>query len=133
MTLLSKFIFCVDSELKIFISLGKSMAIVTRNRPFFNSALTTEKVAVNPLWFNKKRIPLFEGNHAQKTPFNSAFTVAVHEFMEIIRHYEHGVTNRLDYPCRNFRLVALWSVPAHDRVPLSASEARHTGSPGWGR
>lgn len=106
MTLLSEFIFCVDSEVKTIISLGKSMTIVTRNRPFLNSALTTEKVAVNPLWFKKKRIPLFEGNHAQKTPFNSAFTVAVHEFMEIIRHYEHGVTNRLDYPCRNFRLAA---------------------------
>lgn len=123
----------MDSELKISISLGKSMTIVTRNRPFLNSALTTEKEAVNPLWFNKKQIPLCEGNHALKTPFNSAFTVVAHEFMGIIWRYEHGVTNRLGYSWRNFRLASSWSIPAHDRVPSSASEARHTGDPGWGR
>lgn len=113
MTLSSEFIFCVDSELKIIISLGKSMTIVTRNLPFLNSALTTEETALNPLWFNQKQIPLCEGNHAQNTPSNSAFTVAVHEFMVIIKHYEHGATNCLAYPSRNFRLVASWSVPAH--------------------
>ena len=129
MTLLSEFIFRVDSEVKIIISLGKSMTIVTRNRPFLNSALTTEKVAVNPLWFNQKLIPLCEGNHAQNTPSNSAFTVAAHKFMVIIKHYEHDATNCLAYPSRDFRFKASWSVPAPDRVPPSTAGAAHTDDP----
>jgi hypothetical protein len=129
MTLLCEFIFRVDSEVKIFISLGKSMTIVTRNRPFLGSALTNEKLAFNSFWFNVKQIPLCEGNHAENTPSNSACTVAVHEFMVIIKHYEHGATNCLAYPSRNFRFKASWSVPAPDRVPPSTAGTTHTDDP----